>query len=91
MNPNHLFLGTKKDNAIDSVRKGRWVDNRWTRGLPKPWVRGEKNGLAKLTVAKVEEARRKRQSTQTPIWVLAEQYKVSYATMWNLLHRKTWR
>lgn len=28
VNPNHLFLGTVSDNAIDSVRKGRYVGNR---------------------------------------------------------------
>src|SRR3954470_14700354 len=29
VNPDHLFLGTKKDNAVDMVRKGRhrtWTD-----------------------------------------------------------------
>ena len=24
--PDHLFIGTKKDNAIDMARKGRWVN-----------------------------------------------------------------
>ena len=25
VNPDHLFLGTRKDNAIDKVKKGRWT------------------------------------------------------------------
>ena len=28
VNPEHLFLGTPRDNTIDSVRKGRWVRRR---------------------------------------------------------------
>lgn len=37
-NPDHLFLGTQKDNIVDMYRKGRGVDNR-----------GEKHGMSKLT------------------------------------------
>lgn len=29
-NPDHLFLGTQYDNMMDSLRKGRHVDNRGT-------------------------------------------------------------
>ena len=36
-NPEHLFLGSKKDNAQDCVAKGRW-----------PNLRGERNNMAKL-------------------------------------------
>lgn len=42
VNPNHLFLGTHKDNAIDKVAKGRMK--------PSP---GEKNGASKLTEQQV--------------------------------------
>jgi hypothetical protein len=37
VNPCHLFLGDKRDNAIDAVRKGRWVNNK-----------GERHGMSKL-------------------------------------------
>lgn len=40
VNPNHLFLGTAKDNAIDCVRKNRSA-------------RGERNGNSKLNEADV--------------------------------------
>lgn len=30
-NPDHLFIGTQKDNMTDSLRKGRHVDNRGSR------------------------------------------------------------
>ena len=32
-NPEHLFLGTKKDNTRDMISKGRWKS---------PWVKGDK-------------------------------------------------
>jgi hypothetical protein len=44
VNPDHLFVGTHKDNAIDAVNKGRWVDNR-----------GERHGMAKLSNGDVLE------------------------------------
>lgn len=44
VNPAHLFLGTKKDNAIDREQKGRSRDSR-----------GEKQGGAKLTEVKVRQ------------------------------------
>jgi hypothetical protein len=46
MNPSHLFLGTPKDNAQDSVRKGRLhfgnTNGAWTQPEKRP--RGEDNG-----------------------------------------------
>jgi hypothetical protein len=49
VNPEHLFLGTKKDNSQDMVRKGR---NRPS-GL-----QGENHGMAKLTAEQVVWYRR---------------------------------
>jgi hypothetical protein len=44
VNPNHLFLGTAKDNAIDKSKKGRCQDHR-----------GEKHPEHKLTTPNVIE------------------------------------
>lgn len=46
--PDHLFLGTHKDNAVDKVRKGRHVT-----------TNGEESVLAKLTEEQVAEIRRR--------------------------------
>lgn len=40
VNPDHLFLGTKRDNAVDCMNKGRHS-------------RGERNGQARLTESDV--------------------------------------
>lgn len=49
VNPDHLFLGTKKDNADDRDRKGRNVKG--------PVLRGEKGTNAKLSNAEVAQIR----------------------------------
>ena len=66
VNPQHLFLGTKKDNYADMVSKGRRVigrlthipipptgDDHWTRQRPEDVPRGSNNGFAKLSEADV--------------------------------------
>lgn len=52
--PDHLFLGTKKDNTRDMWEKGRGS----RAGSGAATVRGERHGQAKLTEAQVLEARR---------------------------------
>lgn len=47
VNPDHLFLGTKRDNTLDAMRKGR---------LKWPDVRG-KNPNAKITASQALEIR----------------------------------
>ena len=44
VNPDHLFLGTKKDNSQDMIRKGRHRHGR---------LKGEDHPTAKLTAAQV--------------------------------------
>lgn len=46
VNPDHLFLGTQKENIQDAVRKGRWPDRR-----------GERGNSAKLTEEQVRKIR----------------------------------
>lgn len=79
VNPEHLFLGTAKDNSQDMASKGR------SRNEPH---HGEKNGNAKLTFGQVSSIRqRKREHQKT----LAAEFGCSVATVNNIIRGKTWR
>jgi len=73
----HLFLGTQADNMADMAAKGRKAG-------------GERNGLAKLTADQVRDMRRRYQSGGVSQPQLAREYGVHQATVWTILHRKTW-
>jgi len=61
-NPDHLFLGTQKDNIQDMFAKGRgWEgDKNWTRKNPEKVMRGVDQPKAKLNDEIVIELRRRR-------------------------------
>ena len=75
--PDHLFLGTAKQNMEDASRKGR---------LPI----GENAARSKLTAPKVGEIRARHASGNNPIAKLAREYGVSRPTIDAVLNRKTW-
>ena len=52
VNPNHLFLGTKLDNAKDRERKGRGGVHNFSHGC------GDKSSRAKLTWNQVNKIRK---------------------------------
>jgi hypothetical protein len=99
-NPDHLFLGTYKDNAQDMVKKGRHPRNK-TKYLPsgdkhhsrtKPEVvaKGERNGFAILTAQQVMEIRARRKNGET-MQALATAFGVTKGAIVFIVHRKTWR
>ena len=47
--PDHLFLGTQKDNVLDAIGKGRQINP--------PRKYGEEHGMAKLTTVEVLQIR----------------------------------
>lgn len=53
VNPDHLFIGTRKDNMLDAVRKGRTAKG----AAHSERLCGEKGPGAALTVEKVEAIR----------------------------------
>ena len=82
-NPDHLQLGTAKDNSQDAARKGR-LDGRPN----KKW--GEEVGNSKLTAAQVHEIRRLRAEgvCRRPI---AVRFGVSMKRISEITTGKAWR
>lgn len=77
-NPEHLFLGTHKDNLRDAMAKGRW----WAHG-----AHGERNQGAKITA---EQALLIRDSS-APTKLLSEQFGISYGQIQKIRNRESWR
>ena len=76
INPDHLFLGTQKDNVQDCMEKGR-----------RNSVRGSKHGHAKLTETEILKIRNMAGQLHKDI---AAQFGVSRATIGDVLTRKLW-
>lgn len=68
-NPEHLFLGTYKDNTQDMIAKGR--------NIAPPIGKGEANSNAKLTDSQVAEIRNKYVPFKVTARMLAEEYGVT--------------
>lgn len=75
VNPEHLFLGTLKDNSMDMIAKGRSAF-------------GEKHGLSKLTENQILEIRELCKTTiQTKVTLM---YGVSQSNINAIYRRKNW-
>jgi len=77
-NPNHLFLGTAKDNKDDCINKGRNVQ-------------GEDSPNAKLTLEQVKEIRAKYIPRKVTYCDLSKEYGVSSANIAFIIQRKRWK
>lgn len=75
-NPNHLLLGTHKDNMGDALERGRTA-------------RGERSGSAVLTDGEVKELRRRRSGGES-ISQLAREKKMSRAAIRQAIKGETW-
>lgn len=79
VNPTHMFMGTRKDNAHDAVRKGRNS-------------RGSVNGMSILTESDIPRLRTLittgPRGTQRR---LAREHGISESSMSQMIHGKTWR
>lgn len=78
VNPDHLFLGTHKDNMDDMKRKGRSNTLRFI---------GENHGRSKLTENQVIEIR---SSTDTNV-ALSKKYKVAKTTISEIRRFVRWK
>lgn len=81
VNPDHLFLGTNKDNVLDRVAKGRGVRNQ---------ARGERHGRATVREDDVLKIRELAASGVLKS-VLARKFGLNASTVGDIVWRKSWR
>lgn len=77
--PDHLFLGTNRDNVLDAVKKGRRAD-----------FSGDKAGAAKLSWSFVRQIRSLYRDRNYTMTSLAEQFNVSITTISEIIHNMRW-
>lgn len=80
--PDHLFLGTNKNNSDDQKRKGR--DSHCIK-------RGESNGTSRLTTEQVLEIRRLYSAGGISQLSLAKMFSVSERNIFFIVHRLHWK
>jgi hypothetical protein len=78
VNPNHLFLGTRRDNNADMCAKGRF------RGY---WPSGEKHGNARLSLEQVTAILADKRLQKT----IAVSYGMSQSQISNIKRRQHWK
>jgi hypothetical protein len=77
VNPEHLFLGTRKDNTEDAISKNRFA-------------RGERSGQSKLTTEQVITIRSLAKSGVSG-HKIATQFNVHFVTVYKIIRRVTWK
>lgn len=86
VNPQHLFLGTPKQNTQDSIRKGRWPGGDCRRTNR---ARGEQCPFSKLTEKQVADIRTLRASGLI-YREIAAQFGISLSAAHAICSGKTW-
>lgn len=87
VNPFHLFVGSYRDNLIDSIKKGRWHNGTLSNTRPQ----GELHKSAKLTKAQVLEIRKRYIPHKVTAKMLCQQYNVSRSLISRIVTRICWR
>jgi len=78
VNPNHLFIGTAKDNSDDRCKKGRQA-------------KGEKNGNRKLSDKDIKEIRYLNEILSLSYPTLSEMYDVHNSMIGHICRRESWK
>lgn len=94
VNPEHLFLGTQKDNALDREAKGRMPhpsgDAHHARRHPERLARGAEHGNAKLSSEQVTVIREAYKGGRGEQLALAQKYNVDAQTIRRIVQNKTY-
>lgn len=78
VNPNHLYLGSNKDNSEDMVQKNRQAS-------------GVNNGSSKLSEQQVIEIRKEYVFRTVSFQKLANKFNLAKATVKSIIKRETWK
>jgi hypothetical protein len=78
INPNHLFVGTSKENTRDMLDKNR-----------RPVLRGERHPNAKLTNVQVTQIKQLRSENRL-LKDIANQFNISFQTVSSITKGTTW-
>jgi hypothetical protein len=91
--PDHLYIGTAKDNADDREERDRSQtgDFHYTRREPERAARGERINTARLTEDKVRIIRERYDAGGVTQTELAQEYGVTQRAIWMIVRRKSWR
>lgn len=89
VNPDHLFLGTAKDNTQDMIQKGRQVSG--LRLHPERAARGEHNGNSKLTEDEVRAIRLSYSLYSISKSELARWYHVDHKLISEIVNYRIWK
>lgn len=92
VNPDHLFLGTPKDNTQDASRKGRLAtgERSGSKTHPESVRRGLDINTNKLTEAQVLEIRARYVPKRVSQQSLANEYGVSQPVISSIIRREIW-
>lgn len=91
VNPDHLFTGTRSDNNVDMVNKGRHVKGgTHILTINAKYERGERHHNSKLVEKDIVNIRADRATGQYSYSQLAEKYHIGIMTAYKVVNRKTW-
>lgn len=90
VNPDHLFVGTQKDNIQDCVKKGRWTQAKLKAQHPEWCARGEQAGNSTLKTEQALTALSMLRCGMT-LKVVGEIFGITQATASQIRGGKTWR
>lgn len=79
VNPNHLWIGTIKENNADRDRKGRFKKNI-----------GEKHGMCKITEELAKQIKKRIQLGE-PMIRISKEMKIPYTTIANIKAGTAWK
>jgi hypothetical protein len=87
VNPQHLVIGTKRDNIVDMINKNR--QGEWHKG-PRPIIKGAGHRNAKLSEKQVVEIYGLKKQGE-PASLIAKKYGISMANVYSIVYGKSWR